>query len=410
FVNIFDAVDPLCPGDSTGYLRAQADGGSGGYIYEWDTNPITTGDSIGGLPAGTYVSIVTDVNSCVVTDTAILQDPPPLLSQIDVTDESCYNAGDGALAAIPNGPNPIATYEWSLPSNDSLITGLNAGEYYLTITDSSGCAVLDTATVDAPDSISVDVDITQISCYNADDGEISLNVSGGTPGYNYSWSSGPNTSSIDNLSEGWYTVTVVDDNNCMWIDSFEIINPEEIILLLDSFAVSCNNGDDGMLIADVVSGGISPFEYSIDGGANYQASDTFSGLTAGTYTVEIRDSNQCTADTTATIEEPDALVFSLNAEAPSCLGYDDAIAFVEAISGGTAPYTYEWNSSPVQLNDTAFGLFAGTYTVTITDDNACIAIDSIQITDPPGMQSSTSSTPASCFYSSDGSAEVNANG
>lgn len=409
FVNIFEAVGPFCIGDSTGYLLAQADGGSGGFIYQWNTNPISTGDSLGGLLAGTYVSIVTDANLCVVTDTAVLQDPPPLLGQIDITDESCYNSGDGALAAIPNGLNPITSYEWSVPSNDSMVTGLSAGEYYLTITDTFGCSITDTAIVNAPDSISVTPNITHISCYNANDGAIDLTVSGGTPSYNYSWSNGPNTPSVSGLSGGWYTVTITDANNCTWVDSFEIINPGEIILALDSIEVSCNGGANGEVIANIIGGGTSPFEYSIDG-ANYQSSNTFTGLSAGSYTVEVRDSNLCTADTFITVEEPTAIVFTLNGEQPSCLGYDDAIAFVETVSGGTPPYSYEWNTNPVQNNDTAFSLYAGTHTVTITDANGCTVVDSILITDPPGIQSNTSTTPSTCFYSDDGSASVSANG
>ncbi|KIC89647.1 SprB repeat-containing protein, partial [Flavihumibacter solisilvae] len=140
-----------------------------------------------------------------------------------------------------------------------------------------------------------------------------------------------------------------------------------------------------------------------------QTGSTATGLTAGTYTVTVTDAAGCITTTTVTITEPPVLAATTVGNNVDCFGTATGSATVN-VTGGTAPFTYSWNTSPVQTTATASNLTAGTYTVTVTDAAGCITTTTVTITEPPLLAASTTANNADCFGTATGSATVNVTG
>jgi gliding motility-associated-like protein len=166
--------------------------------------------------------------------------------------------------------------------------------------------------------------------------------------------------------------------------------------------VYCPGGDNGSVTV-AGWGGTLPYEYSLDGGL-FQISGTFSSLSAGSYTIRVRDVAMDIYDLTVTIAENEPMNVAASGEDVHC--YGGATGSVTSIvTGGTAPYTYSWNTVPEQLTETATGLQAGTYTVTVTDVNGCIASNNVIITQPPAdMAISITQVNVMCSGGTSGSA------
>ncbi len=226
---------------------------------------------------------------------------------------------------------------------------------------------------------------TNVACNGATTGSLTVTASSGTANYDYSWSNGSTTTNttsttntITNLAAGTYTVTITDDNGCTDTVSATITEPTALVASASvNSNVSCNGGSDGSATASA-SGGTSGYSYSWapSGGTNATAT----GLSAGAYTVTITDANGCTDTANVTITEPTAVNATITASTnASCPGASNGSATVTT-NGGIAPYNYSWSPSGGN-NATATGLSAGTYTVTVTDDNGCTDTANVTITD-----------------------------
>ncbi|MGL4596658.1 MAG: T9SS type A sorting domain-containing protein, partial [Bacteroidia bacterium] len=214
-------------------------------------------------------------------------------------------------------------------------------------------------------------------------GAATLAVSGGTPGYTYSWSpSGGTGVSISGRTAGTYTCTITDANGCTQTQTVSITEPTVIASSVSSQTnISCNGGNDGAATL-AVSGGTPSYTYlwSPSGGTGV----SITGQAAGTYTCTITDANGCTQTQTVSITEPTAIVVSTSTQTDvSCNGQSDGIAAV-AVTGGTGTYAYLWSPSGGNAA-TASGLTAGTYTCTVTDANSCSQMHTVTITEPAAI-------------------------
>jgi gliding motility-associated-like protein len=173
--------------------------------------------------------------------------------------------------------------------------------------------------------------------------------------------------------------------------------------------VTCAGSNTGSIIV-TASGGVAPIQYSNNGGA-FQASGTFSNLTAGSYSVIARDANNCTVKLLVTVTEPAAALTASIANPTNvlCATQSTGSATVTA-SGGTAPYSYSWNTVPVQTTATATGLKAGAYTVTVIDGAGCTKTADVTITEPAPLIVTTSKTDVPCFGDATGTATASASG
>lgn len=398
-----------CFGGNDGTATTTVGGGTPGYSYVWA--PIGgTAQTATGLSAGTYFVIINDANGCSIIDTVIITEPAsPVSVAITPTDVSCFGASDGSAVAVGSGGTAPYTYSWS-PSAQigPNLTNVVAGIYAVTVTDTNGCAFSTTVTINEPPPLQINLSQSNVLCNGGNTGTATVSVSGGTPGYSYSWNpGGMTTPTINGLSADTYVVVVTDTNGCQITDSIGVGEPAfPLTADLISSDVSCFGGSDGSVSA-TVSGGTPGFTYVwLPGG---QTTSSVTNLPAGTYYLTITDTNGCTYSDSVVVNQPPPLVIGFNPTNVSCFGGSNGSVTANVI-GGTPGYLYSW-SPVIGFTSTLSGLSAGTYTVTVTDSNGCVAVDSILITEPAApLSSSFTSTNVSCFGGNDGAINYTVNG
>ncbi|MEI7801068.1 MAG: T9SS type A sorting domain-containing protein, partial [Bacteroidota bacterium] len=281
---------------------------------------------------------------------------------------NCISNCNGIASAPVLGVEPN-TYLWSNGETTQSVTDLCTGMNSVTVTDSTGSSSTGTVTIEAPSAIQIIPTITDASCGVCADGSINLSVTGGTGSYNLLWSTSATTNAINNLSFGNYAVTVTDSVGCSITDNYQVSYSNTI--QTQSTVINCYGECTGTASAAV--NGIPPFIYQWN---NSDTTAAINNLCAGTYIISVTDSNGVVASDTVVINELAQINFqdtTTNATCPTCT---DGIA-TTTISGGTPPYHYNWSNGAT--TNTIDSLPAGTYYVTVTDDNNCLAIDTVTV-------------------------------
>ncbi|MBV6485583.1 MAG: hypothetical protein KFKLKKLM_02153 [Flavobacteriales bacterium] len=375
-----------CFGVCNGTATTNPSGGTSPYTYSWNTTPASTPtQTVNNLCAGTYIVTITDDSLCTLTDTVTIIEPIQLNANTQFTDITCNNSNNGTATALPSGGSPGYTIVWNtvpagapIPGNP--ISGLSAGQYFVTVTDAAGCIERDTITITNPPLIVVNPSAISTSCETNCDGQATANPTGGTgPGtYTFSWTSGDNTqTTAANLCPGSYTVTVTDANGCTRNGSVTIAPSIVITILTDTIGISCNGACDGQATANP-AGGVLPYTYSWNT-IPPQFNQTATGLCPGNYTVTVTDQTGCLATQSVTMPvDPSVLVPNGVATNVTCNGANDGTIAANP-SGGVPPYTLTYSSTPQT------GLAPGTYWVTVTDANLCSQTDTLVITEPDSI-------------------------
>ena len=307
---------------------------------------------------------------------------------------------------MSGGTGPFS-YLWNNGLTTDSIFDLCPGNYFVTITDSSGCSALRTTNIGGSPGVTTTSSSSNLLCNGVCNGSASVTVTGGAAPFSYLWSpGGETTSSLNNLCQGNYGVTTTDANGCTHEDIFFITEPTALGVTLNTVNhVSCNGGNNGNASV-TAGGGTPPYTYSWSPAGGSLASAT--GLTAGTYTVTVTDVNGCDFSLNVTVNEPPSLTLFMSSTDANC-GLSNGTATCSP-SGGTPPYTYAW--SPVGgTGSTAINLAAGNYTVTVTDANSCIQTSNVSVNNA-GSPSLTlqSFTDVLCHGDSTGSASVSVSG
>ena len=241
--------------------------------------------------------------------------------------------------------------------------GLANATYTVTLTDVNACSAAATVTITEPSSsVSASVTVTNVSCYGAANGTATVNATGGTGAFTYAWSNSSNAAEITGLANATYTVTVTDTHGCSANTTVAISQPASALTAgIGSFS-NASTGENGS-ISVAASGGTTPYTYSWSStGAN---TSTISGLTAGTYSVTITDAHGCSQSTNVTLTGALLLQASISSITNvACNSQSNGSATV-TLSGGVAPYTYNWSNGSTTA--TINSLVAGTYTVTVND-------------------------------------------
>lgn len=320
-------------------------------------------------------------------------------ASISTTQTSCFGQCNGTATVTATGNAPF-TYQWSTTpvQTDSIAADLCAGNYTVTITDNIGCSITQPVTITEPAQFTVSFSSNNPTCFGLCDGNaLASNNGQGTVTYNWNTIPPQNTQTAIGLCEGIYSVVLIDSAGCMVTDSVIITNPVPNTLSLTLSNPTCYNNCDG--IAAVVSTGNAPFQY-LWNTIPAQQTDTATGLCAGVYYITVTDSTGCMATDSIEIINPTAATLQFSTTATTCFGSCNGSASV--VSSGTSPFTYLWNTTPVQTTDTATNLCAGTYFVTVTDSNLCAVTDSVVITEPVANLISFASQPPACVTSCNG--------
>jgi len=368
-----------CNGGSDGNANLTVGGGTPNYTYHWNTSATT--EDLNNIPAGTYCVTVTDANSCTVTTCVTITEPSAIIANITGTNVSCNGGSDGsANLTVSNGTSPY-TYIWS-PGGQTTedINNISAGIHCVTVTDAHLCTVTTCVTITEPTPITANITGTDVLCNGGTDGSADLTVSGGTPGYTYSWNTGQTVEDLNDISSGQHCVTVTDNNGCTVTTCVTITEPTAVTANITGSDVLCNGGTDAS--ADLtVSGGTPGYTYLWSPGG--QTTEDINNIPAGIHCVTVTDANLCTGITCVTITEPLPIVLNITNDQTICIGQNTAIS-VSVTGGGTPPYTYLWSpatglNDPTIPNPTVNITLTTTYIVTVTDANGCTAAEDVVI-------------------------------
>jgi hypothetical protein len=414
-----------CYGASTGSATVTPTGGTSPYTYLWSTVPAQTTPTATGLPAGTYTVTVTDaVNISATASVTITQPSAPLSATVTAqTNVLCFGQSTGSLTVTASGGT--SPYQYSINGGTTWQSGgtfsaLAAGTYTINVKDANNCVTTTSTTItqpSAPLSASVTAQ-TNVLCFGQSTGSLTVTASGGTSPYQYSinggttWQSGGTFSA---LAAGTYTITVKDANNCTTTTSATITQPSAPLsaTVTAQTNVLCFGQSTGSLTV-TASGGTSPYQYSINGGSTWQSGGTFSALAAGTYTITVKDANNCTTTTSATITQPSAPLSATVTAQTNVLCFGNATGSVAiSVAGGTSPYLFSINGGVnYQSSNTFSGLTASNYIVTVKDANNCLTTVNVNITQPSAPLSATvtAQTNVLCYGQSTGSLTVTASG
>lgn len=423
-------LDIQCYNFSNGQLKTIAAGGNGNYTYQWEKqNPVNgtwasyfqTGDSIGNVGAGVYRSKITDNRNCVgySLPVTIIEPDSLRIDSVVVADIPCF-AGSGHITVYSRGGNAGHVQQYrKLPDNDYLTftpaTGLSAGSYLVRVKDGNNCITLsaDTIRITAPPS-NLNFTYTQetfngynITCFGADDGIIVINATGGNgdgySGYYYTYDNQPwqTGNTITNIPAGQHDIKVKDARGCIIIKQVSFRQPTDSlsVTLLSTTHVQCFGSSTGA-ISIKANGGVRPYRFSINNGTTYQSDSSFMALPAGSYTVLVRDANNCAGYITATVN---SLYTAITANASithvSCNGLADGSINATA-SGGNGPYSYLWtpgNATTASISS----LSAGNYSLLITDAAGCQKQFTYAVTQPGTLNPLVQAYPV-CYGSSTG--------
>ncbi|MGC4058065.1 MAG: gliding motility-associated C-terminal domain-containing protein [Chitinophagaceae bacterium] len=364
------------------------------------------------LAPGTYTVRTTNTNGC-YSDTSFTLVAPanPAFASISTVMPLCFGGTNGSLTAVGSGG--LSPYMYSIDkttfAGSGTFSGLSKGSYTITLRDANYC------TKDTTVSIAEPTEITSVStsknnvCNVTKTGAITLTASNGTPGYQYALGSGSYSAAntFTGLGSGTYTINVKDANGCT--KSFPVTVGDSInvrtTVITDN--VSCNKGTDGSLKLSPYLG-VTPFTYAL-GSGSYGSSSSFTGLTAGSYVVHIKDALGCYLDTTLTITEPAALAMAFSKTSPTCNGYSDGAVTVAA-AGGTTAYTYAIDGGTYSTVRTFTKLKAGKHVISVRDAKNCTLDSSIQLTEPEPILISAVLDSINCFGGADGIITVSGSG
>ena len=379
-------TDPSC-GASDGSIVITASGGSGVLNYSIDGGiNYQAAGNFGNLGAGTFDVVVEDASGCQVSQQVVLSNSGGVeIDTVIVTHPTCGLA-NGTIDIVTTGGT--APYQFSSDNGGtfqagSSFTGLSGGNYTIVVEDANGCqdsepVVLNVSSAPVIDSVST----VNPPCGSAT-GTITIAASGGTGGYTYSIDNGATFQSSDlfqNLNSGNYSIVVEDGNGCQVTSSASLSNPgAPVIDNVGGTDPLCNGSGDGSILI-TATGGVAPLSYSIDNGLTFQSGNTFSGVSAGNYSIVVEDANGCQASTSFVLNEPSPL--EVNIIVSDLLCFRDSTGNIEVVpTGGDGNYQVDMGNG-FQSAITFSNMQAGTYNLIVVDGNGC-SLDTIAVVNEP---------------------------
>lgn len=368
-VNFVDAST----GKPTTYLWEFGDGNTSS-----DQNPVHS-YSVG----GTFTVCLTVTNDCgtnktcqeltVSNNTAI-----PSISNVGILNATCKGGSNGCIdITVINGTAPY-TYAWSNGVTTEDPCNIPAGNYTVTVTDANGISVVSN-NISVTELYYVNITNTfneQPDC-NGNNGSIALNVNSNGGQLTYKWSQDPelNSAVAENLPEGNYTVIITDQYGCTAENQIELLDKGQRIDANVTEA-KCNDAANGAIDLNV-SGGTAPYSYLWVNGATTQ---DLANVSKGSYSCQVTDASGCVKNINLDVTAPDPITAQVDLTKPQKGKDNGSISIVPA--GGTQPYTYLWNNGA--SDQKIQNLAPGQYSVSITDANGCLKIETIQLDEAVG--------------------------
>jgi gliding motility-associated-like protein len=377
---------------ANGIGSATVTGGSPIYTYTW-TGTGGAAATSNGLIGGNYTVTATDVNGCIISSPVTIGITLGGTASITAsTNITCNGFNNGTMTAgITGGASPY-TYSWS-PGGQTSSTAINLAPntYSCTITDFYGCKSTAFGTITQPSVLAPIMNSQNVKCFGTATGTISATGSGGTAPYTYLWPTLASTlSTVNNVAIGIYSCTTTDANNCSITQTIAVTQPSSITLTSTVTPANCNLADGSATIS--ISGGSPAYTQTWSAGSTTTAQNA---VFAGTYTINVKDANNCVQTLAVTIPNLSGPAISIVSQTNvSCFGTCNG-AVTTSVTGGATPYIYSWSNGQVTASGT--NLCAQVYTVSVTDNNGCIASTSVNITQPTALSLTVSPTNPKCF-------------
>lgn len=384
-----------CFGGADGTATVVAMGGTMPYSYTWDTGGSTP--TITGLSTGMVSVQVEDALGCTNSAQIMVEQPTELSVDLVGTDPNCFQSTDGSISATASGGTGPYTYMWSDGQQQATASSLGAGTYDLVVTDANNCTMPAQLELNEPTELVLMISTVEQACIGPPNGEATVTAMGGTMPYSYEWDNGQQTATATGLMAGNYEVTVTDGNNCQAVINGDVLAADEVEII--SFTVnnaSCAGSQDGEIVVDVQNG-TPPYTWS----------GNLTGLGAGQYNLTVTDAAGCTDVLTASVTDPPALLLSTTVTPVGCSGETNG-AIDLTVSGGTAPYTYDWNG--IANTEDLDNIQAGNYSVLVTDANGCTATISSEVIESTVLQASAQLDQIQCFGAASGHIVLSVNG
>ena len=397
------------------------------YIYRWynELNPsvtISTNNPTEALLAGNYFLEVSDgFGNSFTSNRVTINEPTPVKISFTQTNVSCKNENNGSIQITTTGGTGLHTITWSVPSgaNPNVIDKLYAGSYSVTVRDDNNCFDTQNFIITEPEILAIkSVVKTPPSAIGVDDASIAVTVQGGTPNYNFNWldqnknliftdNNQSSNTSIYNIYAGQYFISITDALGCTIIErDLDKVDPL-FISLVQINSVQCF-GDATASIKALTSGGLPGYYYKWYNVNNpavvIGTAETLTNAKSGTYYVIATDSfDKSIQSENITINEPAVLANTLSSEYILCGDLNDW-TINSAVSGGTLPYTYLWNTGAKTPNLT--DVMPGNYSLIVTDKNGCTITKNIILAAPAHLDASENIKIPTCYAGSDASIVV----
>lgn len=357
--------DVTCFGDADGRIAVGVLGGTPGFGYFWSNN--VDAPAIQNLGPGIYTLSLTYADGkCARVFDYQIQEPLPLLSAGIVTEPACPGEANGSVlfSGALQGTPPY-TLLWASGSDSAGLSGLPSGQYQLTITDTNGCTVSDTAEVPVFETPVIQAETSDVPCFGEANGVISVSLTGDSAGFGYLWSNNATSPEIQNLSPGHYPLTLTyADGKCRVFADFVITEPTALLLLDSQITPIRCFGDKTGAIDITPGGGTAPYQFDWSDG---RKTEDIGALTAGDYALTLTDAHGCVMQAPFYVAEPEKLDIQAGLLADTCQSANGALTVQAA--GGVSPYQFLWSTGASVPGIS--GLPAGSYGLTLTDANDC---------------------------------------
>ncbi|MFM7054667.1 MAG: beta strand repeat-containing protein, partial [Bacteroidota bacterium] len=366
-----------CFGLNNGSAGVSVSGGVAPYAYSWSPSGGNAANA-NALAAGSYTVLVTGANGCTASINISITQPSQLVLSANSTSVSCFGGSNGTASVSALGGTAPFTYSWSVIGGATVsINNIVAGNYSCLVTDAQGCTATASTSVSQPSALSLNINTTDVLCFNGSTGSATAIVNGGTPLYQYAWSGNISTNaSVSGLSAQVYTCTITDGNGCTQTQSFNIGQPTPLqnsVVVVDAH---CGQSDGSITLN--TSGGVQPYAYTW---SPTGSGSSLLNIAAGGYNFTITDLNGCTVSSSATVQDLPGVLASIGSSTNvACFGGSDGTAAISA-NGGTLPYAFSWSPN-IGSSANVNGLSAGNYQVTVTDDNGCTSVVGVIISEP----------------------------
>ena len=338
FEVLADVTDQSCPESEDGQISIDINSGSNVTSIQWDNG--ATGRLIDSLDPGNYEVTITNFNGCDTVIPYVVESPMPLEIENIITRPSCGGGADGSITLNVNGQAPPFLFDFGSGfSTSNTATGLVADIYPVAIQDNNGCLTeVNVALGEINIELDPDFDPVQPpSCFGFNDGRIEVRIIGGETPYAFFWNGSPSPDNfLNGVGAGPLTVSIRDGFNCLGFAQFEVPEPDELIVNIDTLDISCFTATDGEL-RPIVFGGTGAYNFDWDFGSTDSVAQN---LIEGNYQVNVTDVNGCLTTAAGFISEPPELGILLDSTLDAvCFGDATGAIFFDGF-GGSPPFQY----------------------------------------------------------------------